>query len=193
MFKARMEENDIETLYRTAQEISGAMAPNEEENKQQHERAMRKDLYFQHVENTLESLSREICSRSFSNLVIQAAHEGKQKVLIYERYGTFGPEKVELWKEGVCYEGSALPVQFLGKGPRKSHLNRLYGLKFFTMNGIEPLTSRLQLRLNPFEVTVDIVRNALHVYVSWKSKDQVPTNDDVISLEGSELDIELSE
>lgn len=182
-----MDEQGIQMLYDKAVGISKTIPPNEEEKQHQHERQMRKDLYFQHIENTLESLCRDICRVSFENHVVQAAKEGKRKALVFELYGYYGPERVELNKEGVWYEGFPLPVQFLAKGPKKTPQNRLYGLKFFTMNGIEPLVSRLQLRLNPFQVSVDIVHGALHVYVSWENE----PSDDVVSLEGSEMDLAI--
>lgn len=185
-----MDEQQIQVLYDKVVGISKTMPPNEEEKHQQHEKQMRKDLYFQHIENVLESLCRDICKVPFENYALRAATEGKRKALVFELYGYYGPEKVELTKEGVRYEGFALPVQFLAKGPKKTPQNRLYGLKFFTMNGIEPLVSRLQLRLNPFQVSVDIVHGALHVYVGWEPPTAEPA-DDVVSLEGSEMDLSV--
>lgn len=187
-----MDENGIQALFEKAIDISKQCPRDPEEQKAEHERSMRKALYFQHIENILDSLSREISQVVFETQVLEAARLGKRKALIYEVYGYYGPEKIQLWKEGVSYEGGALPVQFLAKGPKKSPQNRLYGLKFFTMNGIEPLVSRLQLRMSPFQVSVDISRNALQVFLSWNAPEEATNQDeDVVSLGGSDLDIDV--
>jgi hypothetical protein len=175
---------DLETLYAQVIATTNQVAPNLEYENEQRRREIRKELYFLHIENTLRYLTDEIASRSFHLEVMEAAKQGMNRALIYEVQGYYGDHKTVITKEDVEYETMSLPVQFIAKGPRQSPQNRLYGIKFFTANGIEPLAQRLQLRFNPFQVSIQCVKNIMQVWVQWNPKPEV-------YLEEAELDIEL--
>ena len=169
----------INQLYQQAVEISKQVPPDNSEQELLQQKEARRHMYFTNIERCLNDLATRILDTDFSQRVFEAANAGLTKALIYETYGPIGGNATSYYK-GIEYECRPLPVQFLAKGPKKGPQNPVYGLKFFTVNGIQTLGDRLRLYLSPFKVHIEC-EGSLKVFVQWnrgEESEEVDLEDD---------------
>lgn len=152
----------------------------------------RMKLHIDYVDSVFDKIVRDVTSVDITDIVKRAAQDGKNRVVIWKHNSSsvYGWNSV-IQENGVIYESKPLPIPFLVKGPKKEEKKRVFGLKYFTFHGIEPLQQRLMLKFSPFKVYVNLNSNyEFDITLSWTEQHQQTSI--VTEPEDSDDDVEIS-
>lgn len=184
----------MDNIYTIVSKISREVPVNEDVLREKRTKEIRGKLYFKRIDDLLTQMTQDVRMFLEANQalveqhLVDAAKSGVHECPIYEWQGQYG-RACTIEEDGVTLECNPLPVQFLGKGPKQSPQNRTYGLRWFTVNGIDPLVNRLQMHTGPFGVTLEIEKNKLVMYLKWEVKDTEQEEEE--NEEEDDMDISL--
>lgn len=132
---------------------------------------------MEYVESIFNDIVQKLSSVDLPELLEKEASEGKSRAVVWTYKGFHYGWKTILHKENVEYETKPMPIAFLVKGPLKDDKRKLYGLKYFTSNGVETLQQKLMIKFTPFKVYVNLsAADEMEVVLSWRDSPPVPSS-----------------